>query len=264
MAKQRPKAADWHPSDGFVPLATCLFVGASYMSALRYLMDDHDVINIGLHIIKRCGMYSKEYKNWIARENESPPIVKTIDSFKEYWVAAISLVNQTVIPAANHGYGMNVMDDDISIASYGKSLANFGAAYAATQESMKSQVTTMAAMQGQLTNIQQFCMAVNQQPPPTIYAPPQQQQHNNHRSNRCNGGSGGANGTGSFPQQPTWFGGNDAGAQQPTRPPTPYKCWENWSYCSTHCGEVDDSNTSMTCGNRGPTHNQHHHGNNVH
>jgi len=57
---------------------------------------------------------------------------------------------------------MNVMDNDTSIASYGESIANFSAAYAATQESMKSQATTMAAMQGQLANIQQFCMAVNQ------------------------------------------------------------------------------------------------------
>ncbi len=45
----------------------------------------------------------------------------------------------SAIPAANHGYGMNVMDDDTSIASYGESIANFGAAYTATQESMKSQ-----------------------------------------------------------------------------------------------------------------------------
>ena len=249
-------AADWHPSDSFEPLATHHFIGASYASEARYPVDDRDVIDIGLRVIKRCGMYSEEYKNWIARENETPLIIETIDSFKEFWATAISLVNQTSIPAANHGYGMAAMDDDTSIASYGESLANFGAAYAATQESMKSQATTMAAMQGQLANIQQFCMAVNQQPPPTIYAPPQQQQHNNRRSNnRRNGGSGGANGTGSFPQQPTWFGGNGAGAQQPTRPPMPYKRWENWNYCSTHGGDVDDSHTSMTCGNCGPTHN---------
>ena len=213
-------AADWHPSDGFEPLVTCLFIGASYASAARYPMDDRHVINIGLHVIKRCGMYSEEYKNWIARKNETPPIVETIHSFKEYWAAAITLINQTAIPAANHGYGMTVMDDDTSIASYGKSLANFGTTYAITQESMKSQATTMAAMRGQFANIQQFCMAVNQQSPPTIYAPPQQQQNNNRRSNRLNGGSGSANGTGSFPQQPTWFGGNGAGVQQPTCPPT--------------------------------------------
>jgi hypothetical protein len=117
-------------------------------------MDDHDVIDIGLRVIKRCGMYSEEYKDWIAREQATPPIVKTIKSFKEYWSTAITLVNQTAIPAASHRYGMTVMDDNTSIASYGEALANFGAAYAATQESMKSQATTLAAMQGQLGNIQ--------------------------------------------------------------------------------------------------------------
>jgi hypothetical protein len=123
------------------------------------------------------------------------------------------------------------MDNNTSIASYSESLANFGAAYAATQELMKAQATTMAAMQGQLTNIQQFCMAVGQQPPPNINAPSQQQPTFNNRRNRCNGGGHGNRGTGgnnggggaNFPQQPTWFGGNSAGAQQPTRPPTPYK-----------------------------------------
>jgi hypothetical protein len=91
---------------------------------------------------------------------------------------------------------------------------------------MKSQATTMAAMQGQLANIQQFCMAVNQQPPPTIYTPPPQQQQFNKRRDKRNGGSGGGYGGGSFSQQPAWFVGNGAGAQQPARPPTPYKHWE--------------------------------------
>ena len=171
-------------------------------------MDDHDVIDISLHVIKRCGMYSEEYKYWIARENESPSIRETIDSFKEYWADAIAHVNQTAAPASQHGYGMATMDDDASIASYSESLANIGAAYAATQESMKTQATTMAAMQGQITNIQQFCMAVGQQPPPNIYAPAQQQHTFNNRRVRYNGGShnnrgdGGGNGGGSFPQQP--------------------------------------------------------------
>jgi hypothetical protein len=39
------------------------------------------------------------------------------------------------------------------------------------------------------------------------------------------------------------------------RPPTPYKCWENRNYCHTHGGDVDDTHTSTSCGNRGPTHN---------
>jgi hypothetical protein len=75
-------AADWHPSDGFEPLSTHLFIAASYTSAARYPMDDRVVIDIGLRVIKRCGMYSEEYKNWIARENETLPIAETIDSFK--------------------------------------------------------------------------------------------------------------------------------------------------------------------------------------
>ena len=62
-------AADWHASDGFEPLATHLFVGASYASASCFPMDDRDVIDISLRIIKRCGMYSEEYKNWIACKN---------------------------------------------------------------------------------------------------------------------------------------------------------------------------------------------------
>jgi len=74
-------ATDWHPSDGFKPLATCLIIGASYASAARYPMDNCDVINIVLRVIKRLGMYSEEYKNWITRENQNPPIAKTIDSF---------------------------------------------------------------------------------------------------------------------------------------------------------------------------------------
>ncbi len=67
-------AVTWHPSKGFEPLATRLFIGVSYTSAACYQMDDHDVIDISLHIIKRCGMYAKEYKNWILRENAAPPI----------------------------------------------------------------------------------------------------------------------------------------------------------------------------------------------
>jgi hypothetical protein len=30
---------------------------------------------------------------------------------------------------------------------------------------------------------------------------------------------------------------------------------ENWNYCHTHGGNVDNAHTSATCGNRGPTHN---------
>ncbi len=127
-------ATTWHPSKGSEPLAMCLFIGASYTSTACYPMYNHDVIDIGLCVIKHCGMYAKEYKNWISRENAIPLIIKTINSFKEYWTDTIALVNQTAVLALQHGYGMTTMDDDSLVASFDDSLGNFGATFAATQE----------------------------------------------------------------------------------------------------------------------------------
>jgi hypothetical protein len=121
-------------------------------------MDNCNIINIGLRVIKHCGIYAKEYKNWILHKNTVPPIVETIDSFKEYWANVIALVNQTTVLALQHGYGITAVDNNALLALYGDPLANFGAAYAATQETMKSQADSLVAIQGQLANIQQFCM----------------------------------------------------------------------------------------------------------
>jgi hypothetical protein len=139
-------AATWHPSKSFKPLAMRLIIGASYASTACYPMDDSDVIDIGQRIIKLCGMYTKEYKNWILRENTALQIVKMIDSFKEYWADAIAIVNQTAVLASQHGYSMTTMDKDVLVALYGDSLAIFGAAFAATQETMKSQADSLVAM----------------------------------------------------------------------------------------------------------------------
>jgi hypothetical protein len=139
-------AADWHPSKGFKPLATHLLIGVLYARAARYLIKDRNIIDTGLCIIKRCGIYSEEYKNWIARENESPPIVESIEFFKEYWADLIVPVNQTAIPATKLGSGMATVDNNTLLMSYGKLLANFSTLYAATQESIKNQATSMAEM----------------------------------------------------------------------------------------------------------------------
>jgi hypothetical protein len=131
-------AATWHPSNGFEPLATHHFIGTFYASAARYPMDDHDVIDISLRLIKNCGKYAEEYKNWISCKNMVPPIIKTIDSFKDYWANAIALCNQTAVLASQHVYGMTSMDNDALVAAYNDSLVNFGATFTATQETMKS------------------------------------------------------------------------------------------------------------------------------
>jgi hypothetical protein len=126
---RRRMAADWHPADGFDSLIHRLFTGAGYFSSAGYSMHDADIINIGLRVIKRCGMYSEEYKQWIAREAICPKIVETFSSFKTFWADKIALVNQTAIPASLHGYGMAAIDkDDASATSYSESIANFGAA----------------------------------------------------------------------------------------------------------------------------------------
>ncbi len=177
-----------------------------------------------------------------------------LDSFKGFWSNAITLINQTSVPALQHGYGMAAMDNNGgSIASYGKSLANFGAAYAATQETVKSQADSLSAIQAQLAGLQQFCMAIGQQQPPpnNIYYTPQQQQHcHNNSHTNCGGGGGGGfngNGGGSYPQQSTLHQGQQSGGRGLVRPPTPYKRWENWNYCHTHGGDVEDAHTRATC-----------------
>ncbi len=64
---QQRIAAIWHPSKDFKSLATRLFIGVSYASTASYSMDNRNVIDIGLRVIKCCGMYTEEYKNWILR-----------------------------------------------------------------------------------------------------------------------------------------------------------------------------------------------------
>jgi hypothetical protein len=185
-------AANWHPSDSFEPLATHLFIGALYASAARYPMEERNIINISLRVIKCCSMYSEEYKGWITRMNKLPPVVET---FKNYWSEAITLVNQMASPAVQHNYGMTAMDGYRTGASYGESIANFGATYAATQETMIGQATSLALNKNKLANLQQFCMAVGQQPPNNIYAPTQQQHpFNSGRSRRNRGGGCGGGG----------------------------------------------------------------------
>ncbi len=113
-------AANWHLSNGFDHLVLLLFTGAAFASSTGYPMNNIDVLNIGLRIIKCCSMYTKEYKQWIAREAIRPCIVKDMTSFKEFWSSKIALVNQTTIPASLHSYGMPAANNnDGSIISYG-------------------------------------------------------------------------------------------------------------------------------------------------
>jgi hypothetical protein len=214
--------------------------------------DNRDFIDIGLRIIKHCGIYAKEYKNWISCKNATPQIVETINSFKEYWGDAIALVNQTAVLALQHGYGMTATDNDALVALYGHLLMNFGTLFTATQETMKSQANSLVTIQNQLTHIQ-LCMNVGQKPPSSSYVPAQQQQTFTNHNKRNGGGQGNSR---CFLQQLTmYYGGMGGGQHQNIRPPNPYKCWEKWNYCHSHGGDVDNNHTSATCGKPGPMHN---------
>jgi hypothetical protein len=165
MAKDRKAncqcmAPDWHPANGFNALILCLFTSTAYASSAGFKMNDVNIVDIGLRIIKQCRMYSKEYKAWIACKSICPAITEMFDTFKTFWAAKITLVDQTAIPTSLHGYGMaTVNDNNALVVSYGKSIANFGAAYATTQESVKTQGLTIATLQGQVNVMQQYCMA---------------------------------------------------------------------------------------------------------
>jgi hypothetical protein len=66
---QKRMAADWQPTNGFEQLITQLFLGALYASAAKYPMEEPDIIDISLGMIKCCEMYAKEYKAWIGIKN---------------------------------------------------------------------------------------------------------------------------------------------------------------------------------------------------
>jgi hypothetical protein len=77
-------AADWHPADGFDALILRLFTGAAYDSSAGFRMNSINIVNIGLCIIKQCGIYGMEYKAWIACKAIHPCIIKTVDMFKRF------------------------------------------------------------------------------------------------------------------------------------------------------------------------------------
>jgi hypothetical protein len=82
-----------------------------------------------------------------------------------FWADKITLVDQTAILVSSHGSGMAVVNDVDTVALFEESIANFGAVYAATQESVKTQGTTIVSMQTQLQAMHQYCMGLQQQPP---------------------------------------------------------------------------------------------------
>jgi hypothetical protein len=92
---QQQMVANWQPTNSFEQLVTRLFLGASYASAARYPMEERDIIDIGLCMIKCCGVYAEKYKAWIGIKNAgqlaNPRVKQTLDSFKGFWSSPSSI-----------------------------------------------------------------------------------------------------------------------------------------------------------------------------
>ena len=132
-------------------------------------------------------------------------------------------------------------------------MLNFGAAYTATQESMKNQASSLAAMQGQLANIQQFCMAIGQQPPSNIYQPPsniyalvQHQRANYNRGGRGGGRGGGQDGGGNQQLLPGMVLAERAHSKPNVRPPP--SSITKLELLLFAWWQIENTHTSETCG----------------
>jgi hypothetical protein len=112
--------ADWHPADSFNTLVLCLFTSVPFAGCTNFTMANHDIVDISLRVNKWCGMYANEYKAWITREAIHPRIIKTFNSFKTFWAAKITLVNQTTIPASQYGYRMAATNEATLLSHTGK------------------------------------------------------------------------------------------------------------------------------------------------
>jgi hypothetical protein len=159
-ANRTVMALEWHPSMGFELLAVRLFPGATFANLAKYPINDKDIVDIGIHVLHRTGLSSEEYKTWILRGNNATK-TNNLTAFRTFWADAVNIASFTSTPASSRCYGMAATKDNSSTLT--DAVSNFGAAYAATQESQRTSNKAINAMQGQ---IQILCQALGSHPPP--------------------------------------------------------------------------------------------------
>jgi hypothetical protein len=170
-------ALEWHPSQGFIFLVAHLFRGVTFTNLTKHPIPDDDIVDIGIRVIHRTGLFAEEYKAWITRGN-NPTNNMDFAVFRTFLEITINIASFTATPASQHGYGMNAIENDASAASLTNAVSNFGVAYATTQESLRKNNASINAMQGQ---IQMLCNAIGNQPPTSMLQYPQQ-NNQDHRA----------------------------------------------------------------------------------
>jgi hypothetical protein len=138
-------ATDWHPSMGFEVLTSRLFHGVTFTSLSEHPITDNDTVNIGVCILNCTSLFAKEYKAWILHGNDAGK-TNNFAAFKSFWENGVQIAAFTSVPASQHGYGMAATNEDAE--SLMDAVSNFGTAYAATQESLRSTTSNIPAMQG--------------------------------------------------------------------------------------------------------------------
>ena len=142
-------ALDWHPSQGFELLVARLFCGATFANLAKYPIPDDDIVDIGIRVLHRTGLFAKEYKAWITLGDDATNSM-SFAAFRAFWETAVNIAAFTATPASQHGYGMAAAKDNALTTLLTDAVNNFGIVYAATQESLRSSNASISAMQGQL------------------------------------------------------------------------------------------------------------------
>jgi hypothetical protein len=155
-------AADWHPSMGFDLLTMRLFRGVTFASLSGHPITDKNKVDIGIRVLNLMGFFPKEYKMWVLHGNDTSKMNNFVP-FKTFWENAVQIAAFTAVLASQHGYGMAATDNNALVHLLMDAVSNFGTAYAVTQESLQSNATNIAAIQGQL---QMLCQAVGAGQPP--------------------------------------------------------------------------------------------------
>jgi hypothetical protein len=191
-ANHTVRALEWHPSMGFELLAACLLHGATFANLTKYPINDNDIVDIGICILHRTGLFAEEYKTWILRGDDATKM-NNFTAFRTFWADAVNIASFTATPASSHGFGMAATKDDSSALT--DTVSNFGAVYAATRESQRTNNKAINAMQVQ---IQMLCQALGSHLPPNMM--PYQQQQGAHpprggRQGQGRGGSGPGHGS---------------------------------------------------------------------
>ena len=98
-ANRNAIALEWHPAQGFELLVARLFQGATFKNLAKYPILDNDIVDIGIRVLHRTGLFAEEYKAWITR-GDDPNNAMTFAAFRTFWETAVNIVAFTATPAS--------------------------------------------------------------------------------------------------------------------------------------------------------------------